>query len=76
MKIYNFVQGFVKYGSKLSILCFLYSGVAQSMACIRNYVNPLDHVVAGAVMGAVYRFNMGPKGNFISLIKSKKGFFD
>ena len=25
-------------------------------------MNPLDHMLAGAVMGAVYRFNMGPKG--------------
>ena len=35
-----------------------------------------DHVVAGAGMGAVYRFTMGPKCNFISSMKSKKNFLD
>ena len=28
----------------------------------RNYINPLDHALAGGIMAAVYRFNMGPKG--------------
>merc|ERR1719312_132304 len=36
--------------------------VSQSLACARNYINPLDHALAGGVMGAVYRFNGGPKG--------------
>ena len=28
-------------------------------------MNPLDHMLAGATMGAIYRFNMGPKGKFL-----------
>jgi hypothetical protein len=36
--------------------------VSQSMTALRNYINPLDHALAGAAMGAVYRAHMGPKG--------------
>jgi len=60
--IIAYFKGFTKLGSRMLLLSFTYTAVAQSMACIRNYVNPLDHMLAGATMGAIYRFNMGPKG--------------
>jgi len=57
-----YFKGGSRWGLKLFILSFSYVSVAQSMACIRNYINPLDHALAGAVMGAIFKFNMGPKG--------------
>jgi len=58
----SYMKGFARYGGKMLLLTFTYMSVAQSMACVRNYINPLDHALAGGVMGAVYRFNGGPKG--------------
>ena len=31
------------------------------MAAVRMYINPLDHVAAGALVGSLWRFSMGPK---------------
>ena len=43
----------------------------QSAHTIRNYINPLDHVASGFVLGATYRLIGGPKamlGNQINVI--------
>jgi len=58
----SYMKGAWRYGWRMAIVGFTYSAVSQSMTAARNYVNPLDHALAGSVMGAVYRFNMGPKG--------------
>ena len=42
----------------------------QSAHTIRNYINPLDHVASGFVLGATYRLIGGPKamlGNQINV---------
>ena len=51
------------------ILLFNYfnSKINQSLTVInvnfsRNYINPLDYALGGVAAGAIYRFNMGPKG--------------
>jgi len=60
--VLSMMKGAWRYGWRMAVVSFTYSAVAQSLASVRNYVNPLDHALAGGVMGAVYRFNMGPKG--------------
>jgi len=56
------MQGGWRAGSRMGILSFTFSAVAQSLTAVRNYVNPLDYALAGGVMGACYRLGMGPKG--------------
>jgi len=56
------MKGFARWGFKMGALTGIYMCIAQSLTAIRNYVNPLDHAAAGVTMGAIYRFNMGPKG--------------
>jgi len=58
----TYMKGFLRWGFKIGALTGTYMCVAQSLMAMRNYVNPLDHMAAGMVMGAIYRFNMGPKG--------------
>eukprot|EP00092_Neocalanus_flemingeri_P005577 GFUD01006009.1.p1 GENE.GFUD01006009.1~~GFUD01006009.1.p1 ORF type:complete len:336 (+),score=86.24 GFUD01006009.1:111-1118(+) len=56
------IQGGWRSGWRMGLLTFTFTGVSQSLVAIRNYINPLDYAASGAVMGAVYKFNMGPKG--------------
>lgn len=56
------IQGGWRSGWRMGLLSFTFTSVCQSLVVIRNYINPLDYAVGGAVMGAVYKFNMGPKG--------------
>ena len=46
----------------MGVLTFTMTSVCQSLTVLRNYINPLDYGLGGAAMGAVYRFNMGPRG--------------
>ena len=56
------MQGGWRSGWRLGLLTFTMTSVCQSLTVMRNSVNPLDYAVGGAVTGAVYRFNMGPRG--------------
>jgi len=58
------IQGGWRSGWRMGLLTFTFTSVSQSLVVIRNYINPLDFAVGGAAMGAVYKFNMGPKGMF------------
>merc|ERR1712192_7959 len=55
-------QGGWRSGWRVRGMTFSFTSVCQSLVVIRNYINPLDYAAGGAVMGAVYKFNMGPKG--------------
>jgi len=55
-------QGGWRAGWRMGVLTFTLTSVCQSLTVIRNYINPLDYGIGGAAMGAVYRFNMGPRG--------------
>jgi len=55
-------QGGFRTAGRMGLLAFSFSAVAQSLTAVRNYINPLDYGVAGAVMGAIYRIGMGPRG--------------
>jgi len=56
------IQGGWRIGWRLGLLNFMFISVSQSLVVIRNYVNPLDFAAGGAVMGSIYKVNMGPKG--------------
>jgi len=56
------MQGGWRSGWRMGVLAFTFTSVVQSLVVIRTYINPLDYAIGGAAMGAVYRFNMGPKG--------------
>ena len=56
------IQGGWRAGWRMGVLTFTMTSVCQSLTVIRNYINPLDFGAGGAAMGAVYRFNMGPRG--------------
>lgn len=56
------IQGGWRSGWRMGVLSLTFTSVCQSMVVIRNYINPLDYALGGAVMGAVYKVNMGPKG--------------
>jgi len=56
------IQGGWRSGWRMGVMTATFTSVCQSLVVIRNYINPLDYAVGGAVMGAVYKVNMGPKG--------------
>ena len=56
------IQGGWRAGWRMGVLTFTMTSVCQSLTVLRNYINPLDYGLGGAAMGAVYRFNMGPRG--------------
>jgi len=58
----SYMRGFARLGTRTGSMAFVYVSVAQSLATLRNYVNPLDHAIGGATMGIVYKMNMGLKG--------------
>lgn len=55
-------QGGWRAGWRMGVLTFTMTSVCQSLTVIRNSINPVDYGIGGAAMGAVYRFNMGPRG--------------
>jgi len=55
-------QGGWRAGWRLGLLTGVLTSVCQSLTVIRNSINPLDYAAGGAAAGAVYRFNMGPRG--------------
>jgi len=56
------LQGGWRVGWRMAVLSFTFTSVVQSMTVIRNYINPFDYALGGGVMGAVYKFHMGPRG--------------
>ena len=56
------MQGGWKMGWRFSLVTATFLSVTQSLTVIRNSINPLDYAAGGLAMGAVYRFNMGPRG--------------
>lgn len=60
--VLGMVQGGWRSGWRMGVLSFTFTSVCQSLVVMRNYINPLDYAMGGAVMGAVYKVNMGPKG--------------
>ena len=56
------MQGGWKMGWRFSLVSATFLSVTQSLTVIRNSINPLDYAAGGLAMGAVYRFNMGPRG--------------
>jgi len=60
--ILSLIKGGWKYGLRIGTLVFAYTSITQSLATVRNYINPLDHMAAGAVVGSLWKFSMGPKG--------------
>lgn len=55
------MRWFVRYSLKFGLMTFVFTAVALSLTAIRNKVNPLDHAVAGGVVGAGCVFLEGPK---------------
>ena len=49
-------------GWRFGLVTGVFLSVTQSLTVIRNSINPLDYAAGGLAMGAVYRFNMGPRG--------------
>ena len=56
------IQGGWRKGWRFSLVTATFLSVTQSLTVIRNSINPLDYAAGGMAMGAVYRFNMGPRG--------------
>lgn len=56
------LQGGWRMGWRFSLVSATFLSVTQSLTVIRNSINPLDYAAGGMAMGAVYRFNMGPRG--------------
>merc|ERR1719323_1028019 len=56
------IQGGWRMGWRFSLVSATFLSVTQSLTVIRNSINPLDYAAGGMAMGAVYRFNMGPRG--------------
>merc|ERR1719481_1865526 len=56
------LQGGWRVGWRMAVLSFTFTSVVQSMTVIRNYINPFDYALGGGLMGAVYKFHMGPRG--------------
>ena len=49
-------------GWRFGLVTGVFLSVTKSLSVIRNSINPLDYAAGGLAMGAVYRFNMGPRG--------------
>ena len=56
------MQGGWRMGWRFGLVTATFLSVTQSLTVIRNSINPLDYAAGGLAMGAVYRFNMGPRG--------------
>lgn len=56
------LQGGWRAGWRLGLLTLIFTSTCQSLTVVRNYINPLDYALGGVAAGAIYRFNMGPKG--------------
>ena len=56
------MQGGWKMGWRFGLVTGVFLSVTQSLSVIRNSINPLDYAADGLAMGAVYRFNMEPRG--------------
>ena len=54
--------GRLEDGLEIGLVTGVFLSVTQSLSVIRNSINPLDYAAGGLAMGAVYRFNMGPRG--------------
>lgn len=53
--------GGIHYGWRLALLTFTFVATTQSLDVMRNAVQPLDHSAVGFIMGAIFRFQGGPK---------------
>jgi len=60
--VLGMMQGGWRAGWRMGVLGFTFTAVSQSLVAVRGYINPLDYGVAGGVMGAIYKINMGPRG--------------
>ena len=56
------MQGGWKMGWRFGLVTGVFLSVAQSLTVIRISINTLDYAAGGLAMGAVYKFNMGPRG--------------
>ena len=55
-------KGGLPFSFKLGTFCFLFSGTAAALQVYKGKFDPLNHVIGGAIAGAVYKTNMGLKG--------------
>ena len=54
----GFGKGGFRLGWRMALLTFMFTSVSTSLTAIRNKINPLDHVAAGAVMGSAWRISV------------------
>lgn len=71
----NMRNGF-KLGWRVSLFSTLLMSGALSSLSYRNYINPLDFAVMGAVLGGVWKWQRGPKGMLVAAsIAGSMGLF-
>lgn len=58
---YYMLRGGIRWAVKVGIVAFAYVTMCQTAHTIRNSINPVDHMAAGFVSGAVFRTMGGPK---------------
>ncbi|XP_065089863.1 RPII140-upstream gene protein [Ochlerotatus camptorhynchus] len=58
----NFAKGAFKWGWRLALFTTSYIGLQTVISVYRGKSSIYEYLVAGGVTGAMYKFNMGPKG--------------
>jgi len=65
--LYDFFRGGGALAWRMVALSFIYTSVATTLTAVRDSVNVLDHSLAGAVMGGVWRTPVGPRATVMGI---------
>ncbi|KAG5889237.1 hypothetical protein JTB14_006373 [Gonioctena quinquepunctata] len=58
----GFGKGAFKWGWRLTLFCTSFAAISATMQAYRGKYGITEYVVAGGLTGALYKFNMGPRG--------------
>ncbi|XP_040570995.1 complex I assembly factor TIMMDC1, mitochondrial [Lepeophtheirus salmonis] len=58
-------KGGIKFGAHLALLTFIFTVSTSCCVVYRNYLNPLDHTLCGALLGSSYTLIRGPKAALV-----------
>ncbi|CAH1170376.1 unnamed protein product [Phaedon cochleariae] len=58
----SFGKGAFKWGWRLTLFCTSFVGIATTVQVYKGKCGIMEYVAAGGLTGALYKFNMGPRG--------------
>ncbi|XP_018579112.1 RPII140-upstream gene protein [Anoplophora glabripennis] len=58
----SFGKGAFKWGWRLTLFCTSFVGISTAIQTYRGKYGIREYVIAGGMTGAMYKFNMGPRG--------------